>query len=194
MQSNTYDEQWLLRLLEKGSEEAFARIFDKYHQKVYHTAISFLKSSDHAEEIVQELFLKIWLKRSDCTGIQNLNAYVSTMTRHCILDRLKKAAYESNGLKTFTASQSYSTSTTDHRLRDHQCGTLLAAAIRQLPERQKQVYHLARTEGLSHDQIAMQLGISRLTVKKHMAEALQSLRKNLQGCISASLLFVLLFP
>ncbi|GEP89862.1 RNA polymerase sigma-70 factor, ECF subfamily [Chitinophaga terrae (ex Kim and Jung 2007)] len=194
MQSNTCDEQWLLRLLQQDSEDAFARIFERYHRKVFHTAISFLKSADHAEEIVQEVFLKIWLKRNDASRIQNLDAYLSSMTRNCILDRLKKAAYESDGLRSFTAIQSYSTSNTDHRLRNRQCETWLAAAIRQLPERQQQVYHLARTEGWSHDLIALQLGISRLTVKKHMAEALQSIRRTLQGYISACFLLAFLIP
>ena len=194
MLPDIYDEQRLLRLLVSGSEYAFARIFDRYHNRVYHTANSFLKSPVSAEEVVQDIFLKIWLKRSDLDVVQNLEAYLGTMTRHLVLDRLKKAAYENSGRKAFTAYQPESIATTDHLLRNRQCEQLLEAAINLLPERQKQVYRLARTKGLSHEMIAIRLGISKLTVKKHMAEALQAIRKHLHDYISIYVLVMLLFP
>jgi len=177
--SDTFDEPYLVELLVNGDEAAFARIFNRYQQKVYGTALGFLKSAAAAEEIVQDVFMKLWLKRSSFGEVKNLEAYLLSMTRHLILDRLKKAAYENSHLKAFTATFPDFTDTTDHLLRNRQCELLLQEAIIQLPPQQKQVYRLAKTAGLSHEEIARHMGISRLTVKKHMAMALQSIRQHL---------------
>jgi RNA polymerase sigma-70 factor (family 1) len=183
--SDTFDESKLLELLVQGDEGAFARIFGRYQRKVYGTALGFLKSAALAEEIVQDVFMKVWLKRTEFGGVRNLEAYLLSMTRHLVLDRLKKAAYENNHLKAFTASFPDFTDTTDHLLRNRQCEILLQEAIAALPPQQKQVYRLAKTAGFSQEEIAEQMGISRLTVKKHMAMALQSIRQHLGSHISS---------
>ncbi|HEY9257439.1 RNA polymerase sigma-70 factor [Chitinophaga sp.] len=180
-----FDEPKMLELLVQGDESSFASIFGRYQPKVFGTAIGFLKSAALAEEIVQDVFMKVWLKRAEFGHVKNLEAYLLSMTRHLILDRLKKAAYENNHLKAFTASIPDFTNTTDHRLRNRQCEILLQEAITLLPPQQKQVYQLAKTAGYSHDEIATQMGISRLTVKKHMAVALHRIRQHLGSHISS---------
>lgn len=180
-----FDEPKMLELLVQGDEASFASIFGRYQPKVYGTAVGFLKSTALAEEIVQDVFMKVWLKRSEFGHVKNLEAYLLSMTRHLILDRLKKAAYENNHLKAFTDSIPDFTDTTDHRLRNRQCEILLQEAVALLPPQQKQVYQLAKTAGLSHDEIATHMGISRLTVKKHMAVALHSIRQHLGSHISS---------
>jgi RNA polymerase sigma-70 factor (ECF subfamily) len=191
---DTFNETRMLDLLIQGSELAFAQLFDRHHRKVYNTALGFLKSADLAEEIVQDVFMKVWLKRAEFRAVKNVDAYLASMTRNLILDRLKKAAYETSGLKAFTASFPNYTDTTDHLLRNRQCERLLQEAVALLPPQQQLVYRLAKTDGLSHEEIASRLDISRLTVKKHMATALQSIRLHLAGHISSvSALMVLLF-
>lgn len=181
---DTFDEAQMLELLRQGDESSFARIFGRFHRKVYGTALGFLKSPTQSEEIVQDVFMKVWLKRAEFGDVKNLEAYLLAMTRHLILDRLKKAAYENTHLKAFTDSCAHFTDTTDHRLRNRQCETLLEEAITLLPPQQKQVYTLAKTAGLSQEEIAQQMGLSRLTVKKHMAMALHRIRHYLGQHIS----------
>lgn len=181
----TFDESKMLELLVQGDEASFASIFGRYQPKVYGTALGFLKSAAPAEEIVQDVFMKVWLKRAEFGRVKNLEAYLLSMTRHLILDRLKKTAYENNHLKAFTASVPDFIDTTDYLLRNRQCEILLQEAVDGLPPQQKQVYQLAKTAGLSHEEIATEMGISRLTVKKHMAVALHSIRQHLGSHISS---------
>src|ERR1700748_1337736 len=83
------------QMLAGGSEHAFTRIFDHYRGKVYSIAWHFLKSPVLAEEIVQDVFMKIWLKRQDLGELQSPENYLFILTRNLILDRLKALSYES---------------------------------------------------------------------------------------------------
>ncbi|HEY4334971.1 MAG TPA: RNA polymerase sigma-70 factor [Puia sp.] len=171
-------------LLAEGSEHAFTQLFDHYRGKVYSVAWHFLKSPVLAEEIVQDVFLKLWLKRQDLKEIQNTENYLFILTRNLVFDRLKALSYETAVQKKWpTADESVDDG--DHRVRQNQCEELLHQAVNLLPERQKEVYRLAKMQGLSHEDIAGQLQLSRLTVKKHMAEALKSIRQFLRHHLSS---------
>jgi DNA-directed RNA polymerase specialized sigma24 family protein len=151
-----YNEQELLEQLKTGSEDAFTRLFDNYRGTVYGVALKFLKSPVLAEEIVQDVFLKLWLKRGKMVAVKQLDAYLFVMARNFIFDRIKKMSYET-------------------------CEQLLQQAIELLPAQQKQVYYYAKVNGLSHEMIAEKMQLSKHTVKKHMAMALQAIKKYLDG-------------
>lgn len=174
-----YDEQRVLQLLSQGSEYAFTQLFDHYRGTVYTTAVKFLKSPVLAEEIVQDVFLKVWLKRDKMSAIQNFEGYLFLMTRNCIFDSLKKISHQAimeKGMAKFTRTSN----DTDHLVQDRHYQQILHEAIEQLPPQQKEVYRLSKIEGLSRDEIAAQMKISPLTVKTHMGKALQSIREHLK--------------
>src|ERR1700755_2020207 len=87
------------QLLADGSEYAFTQLFDHYRAKVYSIAWHFLKSPILAEEIVQDVFMKIWLKRQDLKEIQNTENYLFILTRNLIFDRMKGLSYETTAQK-----------------------------------------------------------------------------------------------
>lgn len=165
-------------MLGGGSEYAFAKLYDYYRGKVYSVAWHFLKSPALAEEIVQDVFMKVWLKRQDFRDIQQPENYLFILARNLVLDRLRALSYEAAAQKGLPASTGI-TEDCDHRLRHHQCSALLSEAVNRLPQRQREVYRMAKMEGLSQEAIAGELQLSRLTVKKHMAEALKFIRKYL---------------
>lgn len=171
----TYDESELLHQLKQGSEFAFTQIFNHYRSRIYTVALSYLKSSALAEEIVQDVFLKIWLKRTELEHILRFDAYLITMSKNLIFDRLKKIAYEVDAQTTLKEQDDF-INDAEYRIREHQCQQLVEEAMNLLPPQQKIIYHLARTEGLSHEQIAEKMQLSRLTVKTHMARALKFVR------------------
>jgi RNA polymerase sigma-70 factor (ECF subfamily) len=164
------DEHELLQLLKVGSEHAFAKIFNHYKGRIYSVALKFLKSPIGAEEIVQEVFLKLWLKRTELEDIRRLDNYLFILARNLILDRIKKLSYESaSKMEQFRFAGMESTiEDSDHLLRQHQCQQIIKDAVDGLPQQQKRVYIYAR------------MGISKLTVKTHMAKALQSIRHYLE--------------
>jgi len=183
-QPHIYNEQDLLFQLQNGNEDAFAQLFNLYKDNIYTVAYKFLKSPVLAEEIVQDVFLKIWLKRNDMGAIKDFNAYLFIIARNFIFDRIKKIAYETTAKIELKGGLFY-VDDTEHLVRQHECQQLLQQAIELLPPQQKQVYHLAKNDGLSHEKIAAEMNLSKLTVKTHMAKALQSIRKYLNAHLNS---------
>lgn len=177
-QFDTYNEYELLEQLKAGSEKAFTQLFDHYRGTVYGVAFKFLKSPVLAEEIVQDVFLKLWLKRAELDAVKRLNAYLFVMARNFIFDRLKKLSYETAGQASLSKNEP-SADDTEYLVRQHQCQQLLQEAIELLPPQQKQVYNFVKIDGLSHEMIAERMQLSKHTVKKHMAMALQAIREYL---------------
>ena len=175
MSERVYEEKLLLQLLATDSEYAFAVIFDKYRQRVYTTALLFLKNTAAAEEIVQEVFLKLWQNRAGLSNIQYLNSYINAMARNLVIDQVRKMDFEEAYRKQVAAAP-VMVDDADFRLRAAESAVLLEKAVAALPERQRAVYELARMKGLSQDEIAASLNISKNTVKAHMGAALQSIR------------------
>ena len=178
--SDSYNEYELLRQLGAGSEYAFTRLFDHYRGTIYGVALKFLKSPVLAEEIVQDVFLKVWHKREKMAEVKNLDAYLFIMARNFIFDRIKKMSYEAADEISIVMEQS-SADDTEYLVRQHQCQQLLQQAIDMLPAQQRQVYQFAKQDGLTHEMIAEKMQLSKHTVKKHMAMALQSIRRHLES-------------
>ena len=109
-------------------------------------------------------------------AVKQLDAYLFIMARNFIFDRIKKMAYE-NAAQTSLTKPEPSVDDTEYLVRQHQCEQLLQEAIDQLPPQQKQVYYYAKQRGLSHEAIAEIMRLSKHTVKKHMAMALQAIKK-----------------
>lgn len=174
-----YDEKKILELLAQGSEYAFAELFDHYRARIFSVARRFLKSREMAEEVVQEVFLKVWMRREDLVRISYFEGYLFTMARNRIFDGIKDMAEETAAKREF-AHRIQHVNGTDDPVTEKQYEELLREAVNQLPPQQKQIFRLAKMEGLSHQAIAEQLDISRLTVKTHMAKALQTIRHNLR--------------
>lgn len=177
---DSYDEYDLLRQLGAGSEYAFTRLFNHYRGTIYGVAFKFLKSPVLAEEIVQDVFLKVWHKREEIALVKRLDAYLFIMARNFIFHRIKKISYEAVSEKSILKQQS-SADDTEYLVRQHQCQQLLQQAVDMLPAQQRQVYQFGKLDGLSHELIAEKMHLSKHTVKKHMAMALQSIRKHLES-------------
>ncbi len=163
----------------QGSEEAFAALFRGYRPRVYGVALKMLKSEEEANDVLQEIFLKVWAKREDLPKIKDFEGYLFTMARNHIFDKFRHSINDLEAKQTLVHG-SEPTDNTDHRVREQQYGELLQNTLKVLTPQQKQVYHLARIEGMSHKAIAKHMRISRLTVKTHMAKALKFIRQSLE--------------
>ncbi|CAL1519353.1 sigma-70 family RNA polymerase sigma factor [Chitinophaga sp. MM2321] len=175
-----HNEKELLKLLAKDSEYAFAVIFDHYRKKVLGTAIKMLKDHAMAEEIVQDIFMKVWLKRKEMETVTSLNSFIATMTRNLIFDRFRKLVNEVEYRKKINGAELV-IDDTDHRVRTSQTYKILQNAIDTLPPRQKQVYEMVRIQGLSIAEISQSLSISKSTTKGHLTAALQAIRQYLNA-------------
>jgi RNA polymerase sigma-70 factor (ECF subfamily) len=174
-----YDEPKVLELLAQGSEYAFTQLFDHYRPRLYHAALKYLKSQELAEEIVQEVFLKVWQKRGEIGHVLNFNAYLFTVTRNLVFDCIKKMAEETTAMQEFSFGFTHE-ETTEKKLLEKQYDENLRKEVVKLPPQKKKIFKLAKSDGLSQEAIAAKLKISRLTVTAHMRQALQFIRMRLE--------------
>jgi RNA polymerase sigma-70 factor (family 1) len=192
MQKQRHIDKKLLELLARGDTQAFTHLFDLYRGRIFTVALRFLKSRALAEEVVQEVFLKLWTRREQLVRILNFESYLFTMARHQVFDSLKDLAEETRAKKEF-AHHIHHASTADDLVIEKQYEEIIDKVVNRLPPQQKRIYCLAKMQGMSQRAIAEQLHISRLTVKAHMAKALHTIRQNLQHHITTfSLLPVML--
>ena len=173
------DEARLIELIAQGSEYAFTKLYDHYRPLIYSVAYRMLKSRDLADEILQDVFVKVWIKRNELPNIRHFRGYIFFMARNLVFDRLKKQSYEAGAMAAAgdeRAASGDAVSGADNRLLQQEYQLLLDKAIDQLTVQQAQIYRLAKIEGLSHEEIAGQLHIKRSTVKRHVSDALREIR------------------
>jgi len=188
-----YEESTLLSLLSEDSEYAFQVVFDRYRNKTYKVAMMYVKSPVIAEEIVQDVFLKLWFQRKKLTEIHCLESWLFTLTRNFTFNCLKKIAYEWTAREKWIKQNNISENTADNKILDDEYQQLIQKAIHNLSPQQQKVYNLAKEEGLSYELIGRQLSISPLTVKTHMARALASIRLFMQKNIDLFILLLIAF-
>jgi len=183
----------LLAALAKGSQEAFRSVFHAYRQPVYVLAARLTRSTDMADEVVQEVFLKVWLNRTTLSSIQQFEPWLRVVTRNAVFDALKKQAKESLRREHIKLSGSETVTDAEDRLLDKEYQRLFAEAISRLTPQQQLIFRLSRIEGLKHQQIADKTGLSPLTVKKHIAQALATIREYLKQSGNSALLPAIIF-
>jgi RNA polymerase sigma-70 factor (family 1) len=186
-----YGESTLLSLLAQNSEYAFQLLFDRYRNKIYKVAIMYMKSPVLAEEIVQDVFLKLWFQRKHLAEIRSLESWVFTLTKNLTLNCMKKIAHEWTAREKWIKQSELSENKTDYKVLNSEYQQLFQRAIAQLSPQQREVYKLAKEQGLSYDAISEKLSISQLTVKTHMARALASMRLFLKQNRDLSILLIL---
>ena len=171
-----YDISECFQNLAKGDASAFETIFELYKKRVFGVALKMLKSETEAEEIVQDVFLSIWLAKSKLSDVNDPEAYLFTITYNTIYTHLKKASRNQQLLKTIIDHLTQIQNTTDEPIAAHETGKLINEAIQQLPPQQRAVYELSKQEGLSYNEIAECMHLSRNTVRNHLAEAMKTIR------------------
>ena len=191
---STYEEKSLLALVARGDETAFHTLYSHHRAHVYGIALRLLQSASLAEDVLQEVFLKIWIGREKLPMIISFSAYLNTITRNHIYNTLRKQAYEELLLERLFLLQVASlrgTALDDISYRELR--EALQKVVDTLTPQQKRVFELSRMEGLKHEDIARQLNVSRETVKKHVSEALRMVRLQLRQFKHIPELVVLLF-
>ncbi|WP_120518986.1 RNA polymerase sigma-70 factor [Chitinophaga barathri] len=174
-----YDKQpdeTLLQLIAAGDDVAFTIMYRRYEQHIREVALMYTKDPEASREIVQEVFRRIWEKREKLTEIKSLKDYLFIIARNLIFNQFKKAAQELAVRKQRLYETLETINDADFKVRNQECEFILNTAIASLPPQRKKIYQLAREKGLSYEEIATELRISRFTVKNQMVQALQSIR------------------
>ncbi|MEO6961314.1 MAG: sigma-70 family RNA polymerase sigma factor [Puia sp.] len=177
MSANTLQyELELLKRIAKGNEPAFKLIFELYYKKFFGAAFKMTRCAHTAEEIAQEIFVTLWVKRNCLASAENPSSYLFTIANNCIFAHFKKIAKEKTARQYAARAGSDTPSLSDQLLEKKESREFLESIIRTLPNRQQTIFRLSKQEELSRDEIATRLRISPHTVKNHLQEAVKFIR------------------
>ncbi|MEI6948197.1 RNA polymerase sigma-70 factor [Paraflavisolibacter sp. H34] len=167
-------------LLKMGDMEAFDTIYDRYFISLLNAAFKRLRSREDAREVVQDVFVQLYMKREQIGHTQNLPAYLHTLLRNRIIDRFREELSRKkrhDRLKTIHPSvvNEEHEAEIDVKLLQEE----VKGVIDGLPQKCREVFVLSRVNHLSHHAIAEKLKISVSTVEKHMGKALRIMRERI---------------
>lgn len=183
-----------IKLLCKGEEQAFQSLYEKYHSHLYYFALKFLKSGALAEEVVHDVFLKIWENRKNLRADLNFKAYVFTICKNHIVNTLLRATKEREIKNKIAQHLTTSHNELEETVVYDDYMHLAYEAIHHLPPQRQLVFKLCREEGKTYAEIAETLNISTGTVRDHIVKAGKFIKSYLvkNARITISILLALL--
>jgi RNA polymerase sigma-70 factor (ECF subfamily) len=164
-----------LQKIAQGDRKSYEWLYKNYYNKIYEYALLLTADQHTSDDIVQEIFLKIWKQKENLAEIENFNGWIHSAAKNLITDTWRKRATEKQVLKNIAHTIEIKTYSTPFKNEP----TILTHAINALSERQQLIYRLVREEGKNREEISEALKISPNTVKATMQNALNSLRKTL---------------
>ncbi len=178
------------RIIENDSS-AFEELYKAYVQRVYFFAKRYLTSDSDAEEVVQEVFTKLWENRKKINPQLSLSGYILTTTKNTIFNAHKKRVhyetYYNYVLKYFK----------EHKLQDeneaifNDLKEIVHKAIEKLPVKRREIFKMVRFKGMTYKEVSKSSGVNEKTIETHMRLALKDLRKVLEPILGK--IFILVF-
>ena len=186
--------QELLTRLKNGDLLAFDQVYELYSHKLFSFVFKILKNETEVDDIVQEVFVKIWESRHKLEDYKLLNSYIFTIAYNNSIDLIRKRISNNKYVEHLknSATINFAPSIIS-QIEFNELNIHVGKLIANLPDRQKQVYLLHREEGFTYPEIAKKLRISKNTVENHMVKALKYMRKNIDNYVLINMLFGILF-
>jgi len=178
----------LVKNLSKGNLLAFNTLFKKYSGRLYQFAFGYLKSEAESEELVQEVFTRIWEQREDLKSELSFKSYLFTISFNIIRKHFRTKAYNSG----YSKSEIHNDldMQTTQKVNYDSLFQYVKELVDRLPKRRKEIFIKSRFEGQNIKEIAEELKISHKTVENQLTEALKYIRKNLKR---ESITYILIF-
>ncbi|MBQ8530624.1 MAG: RNA polymerase sigma-70 factor [Parabacteroides sp.] len=171
-------EKELIIRLKQGSKEAFTTLYKQYWKQVYDFSCLYLTSVSAAEEVVQEVFIKVWESREFLREDDNFKGLLFIITRNMIFNQHRKKLNEDFYRVTVLAAMEKSYDIEDE-IETNNLREYIDLLIEELPPRRREIFNLSRKENKSYKEIALLLNISEKTVENQIHEALKFLKKNI---------------
>ena len=172
-----YNQEDIRARVALGDQQAFALFFNHHWPQVYSTGLRLTKSPEKAQDLTQEIFIKLWERRDRLTEVKDEDAYVYILSRNVIFDFLRKKVFNTENIEILIDYFADSSISPQEKLEYNELESTLKSAIDQLPGKVKDVFLLSRVNGLTHEQIAKELNISVTSSKTYIVRALQDIRK-----------------
>lgn len=172
-------EKLLVTELSQGNPDAFRKLFMHYYPKVRYFIIGLLKSEEEADDLAQEVFVKVWSHRGQFSDVKTFGAYLFILTKNTVFTYMasrqlhKMPDSENRNLIDERQATPY------EELVAKDLQLLIDLIVESMPRQRRTVFQLSRTAGLSNDEIAEKLHLSKKTVENHLNLALKELRNAL---------------
>lgn len=172
-------EKQLIRLVKEGHKEAFSILYNQYWEKVYAFGRLYLDCKERAEDVVQEVFVKIWESREFLQEEENFKGLLFIITRNLIFNQYRKNVNE-DFYKMTVLSAVEETYSLEEEIEAGDLSAYIDLLIRDLPPKRRLIFDLSRKEHKSYKEIAAMLHISEKTVENQIGEALKYLKRNIR--------------
>jgi RNA polymerase sigma-70 factor (ECF subfamily) len=171
-----HNETWLIARMQEGDEQAFTVLYGHYGPRLYVNIYRMIKDQVQTEEIVQELFTRIWQQRQHKAIAENFQGYMYRIGQNLVYDFYRSLKRDARLLEKFRTVAQQHYEHIEEALQDKQHHTFLQQAMKQLSPQQRRVYELVKVNGHTYKQAAEILGISPLTVKEYLVATNKSIR------------------
>lgn len=177
--THLHNEELLLQKIAESDEASFAELYEAYKVPLNLFVLKFVKSNELSNDIIQEVFIRIWEHRKELPVIDAFNAYLFTIARNLTLNLLKRASKENTVKAEIAKNYQPFASIAEDRLLSNQYKQFVEEVLQSLPAQTRAVFRLCREEEKSYDEAAAYLGISRNAVKKHIVRSHKFFRERM---------------
>lgn len=187
------DQQRLINGLKAGNKEIFEEIFKTYYSQLCFYCLRYVGDMEDSREIVQGLFLKIWIKREKLKISSSLKSYLYSAVQNYALNYIKQKKIKQKYFNNKAYHLIQQNGNGQNKLEEDELRILIKSAILKLPKKRREIFELSRFENMKYSQIAEHLTISVKTVETQMSKSLSFLRKVLREYIPVILLQLMWF-
>jgi len=183
----------VLHNLANDDKKALEDLFNYYYPRLYQFSKSFLKLEDGIDDILQEVFVKIWKNRANIRSAETFSPFIFTMTRNLLLNELRSKLSNQKAKEKIKMLSVPNDLYSFDKLEYGELKETVDQIVNNLPEKQREVFLLSRYEGFSHKEIAEKLDISTKTVEYHITQSINTIKNKLEQLGLISLLYFYLF-
>jgi RNA polymerase sigma-70 factor (ECF subfamily) len=186
-QISIHEEKELLRKLIEGDNASFEKIYFNYVNRVYYFALRYLNNSSDAEEIVQEVFYKIWENRTNINVELSFSGYLLTATKNTIFNENRKKVNHNSYCEFVINYLQKNSRDLEQEIIYQDLAEKLNHAIDSLPPKRQEIFKLSRINGLHHKEISEKLGVTEKTIETHMRLAFKDLKRIIEPMLNGIL-------
>lgn len=185
------EEVQLLNAMQSGSMDAYAKIYRSYSARIYVNILKMVKDENEAQELLQDVFLKVWTKRQLVDPQQSFRSYLFQIAKNTVYNFIRKRNLDrqvENYMKSHL-QEGYCHIEEDLIIKENE--EWLLKTIEQLPPRRQQIFRLCKIEGKSYVEVSESLGISTSTINDHIVKATKFIKESYQNTNNTVLLMIL---
>ena len=174
----------MLAALKRGDAKAFELIYNAYVGKSFNFVYSLVKDKEAAKDIVQDTFVKVFLRRDTISKVSSFSAYLYTMLRNAVFDYFDSEQVKNRYSAKFKLSAEGFTDVVNEEMNANELRRRIEESLSGMPKQRQHIFRLSRFKGVPNHEIAEMMGISKRTVENHLSNALRDLRKDTSDKVS----------